>query len=262
MNIVVCIKQVPESKEVKIDPKTGKIMRNGVTNVINAQDKNALEEALRLRQLHGGEVTVITMGPPQADSALREALAMGADKAYLLCDRAFGGADTVATSYALYCGIKKLGSYDIILCGTETIDGCTAQVGPEIAELLGIPQVTYAHKVTIAKDIVRVERTIDGADEELEAKMPVLLTVVKQLNDVRITPLTGVLDAYTEGCVTVWSAADIDCNPDKVGVPGSRTQTRSLDKVKSTRPAVTMLNGSVDEMVKQLAVEFEKRNLL
>lgn len=262
MNIVVCIKQVPESKEVKINPKNGKIVREGVTNVINAQDKNALEEALRLRELHGGKISVISMGPPQADSALREALALGADEAYLLCDRAFGGADTIATSYVLACGIRKLGAFDLILCGTETIDGCTAQVGPMIAELLGIPHVMYVHKVQPGSGAVQVERTIDGADEELKARLPALLTAVPQLNSVRFTSLTGVLDAYNEGHVTVWSAADIDLDPAKAGAAGSCTQTRSLNKVKNTRPPVHMLSGSVGEMADALAAQLEKSNLL
>ena len=134
MNIVVCIKQVPDTTEVKIDPKTGTLMREGVPSIVNPDDKHAVEEALRLREAAGGKVTAISMGPPQADDALREVSAMGADEVILLCDRAFAGADTLATSYALATCIKKLGKYDLVLCGREAIDGDTAQIGPQMAE--------------------------------------------------------------------------------------------------------------------------------
>ena len=146
MQIIVCLKQVPNTNEVKFDPKTGSLIREGVASIINPDDKNALEEALSLREQNGGKVTVISMGPAQAEFALREALAMGADEAILLSDRAFAGADTWATSFTLAQGIKKLGNFDLILCGRQAIDGDTAQVGPGIAEHLDLPQVTYLRR--------------------------------------------------------------------------------------------------------------------
>lgn len=151
MNIVVCLKQVPDTTVVKIDPKTGTLIRDGVPSIINPEDKHALEAALQLKDNHGAHVTVVSMGPPQAKNALREALCMGADEAILLTDRAFGGADTLATSKTIAAAIKKL-DYDIIFGGRQAIDGDTAQVGPEIAEHLGIPQVTYVQDVKIEED--------------------------------------------------------------------------------------------------------------
>jgi electron transfer flavoprotein beta subunit len=149
MKMIVCIKQVPDTTDVKIDPKTGTLIREGVPSIINPDDKHAIEEALRLKEKFGGNVTVISMGPPQADDALREALAMGVDETILLCDRAFAGADTLATSYTLATTIQKIADYDIVICGRQAIDGDTAQIGPQMAEYLGVPQVTYVRDVKI-----------------------------------------------------------------------------------------------------------------
>ncbi|RXI73398.1 electron transfer flavoprotein subunit beta/FixA family protein, partial [Clostridium tetani] len=157
MNIVVCVKQVPDTTEVKIDPVTGTLIREGVPSIMNPDDKNALEEALRLKESNGAKVTVITMGPPQAESTLREALSMGADEAILISDRAFAGADTLATATALSAAIKKL-DYDIVFAGRQAIDGDTAQVGPEIAENLDLPQITYVEKVEVDKEELKVRR--------------------------------------------------------------------------------------------------------
>ena len=151
MNIVVCLKQVPDTTVVKIDQKTGTLIRDGVPSIINPEDKHALEAALCLKEKHGGKVTVISMGPPQAKDALREALCMGADDTILITDRAFGGADTLATSRTIASAIRNL-DYDIIFGGRQAIDGDTAQVGPEIAEHLGIPQVTYVQNVEVESD--------------------------------------------------------------------------------------------------------------
>nr|WP_225624647.1 electron transfer flavoprotein subunit beta/FixA family protein [Thermoanaerobacterium thermosaccharolyticum] len=160
MNILVLIKQVPDTNEVRIDPVTKTLIREGVPSIINPDDKNALEEAIRIREKVGGKVTVISMGPTQAEVALREALAMGADEAYLLTDRAFAGADTYATAKALSKAIEKF-QYDIVFCGRQAIDGDTAQVGPQIAEQLDIPQVTYVRKVEIEGDKLIVERALE-----------------------------------------------------------------------------------------------------
>ena len=185
MNIVVCLKQVPDTTVVKIDPKTGTLIRDGVPSIINPEDKHALEAALQLKDNHGAHVTVVSMGPPQAKNALREALCMGADEAILLTDRAFGGADTLATSKTIAAAIKKL-DYDIIFGGRQAIDGDTAQVGPEIAEHLGIPQVTYVQDVKIEEDGVLVNRALEDGYELIKVQEPVLLTAIEELNDLDV----------------------------------------------------------------------------
>ena len=183
MKIIVLMKQVPNTNEVKIDPKTGTLIREGVPSIINPDDKNALEEALKIKEEKGGSVTVLTMGPPQADFALREALAMGADEAILLTDRVFAGADTWATSLALAKAIQKIGEYDLIFAGRQAIDGDTAQVGPEIAEHLGLPQVTYVRKVvSLEGNKVVVERALEDGYEVIECQLPAVLTAIKELN--------------------------------------------------------------------------------
>ncbi len=184
MKIVVCLKQVPDTTAVKIDPKTGTLIRDGVPSIINPEDKHALEVALQLKDNNGAEVTVLSMGPPQAKSALREALCMGADKAILITDRAFAGADTLATSKALAGALKKL-EYDIIFAGRQAIDGDTAQVGPEIAEHLNIPQVTYVQGVKVEEDGLLVNRALEDGYELIKVKAPVLLTAIKELNEPR-----------------------------------------------------------------------------
>jgi electron transfer flavoprotein beta subunit len=193
MDILVCVKQVPDTTEVKIDPKTNTLIRQGVPSIVNPFDKNAVEAALQLKEKHGGKVTVISMGPPQAKDALKECLAMGADEAALISDRAFGGADTLATSYTLAAGIRKLGKFDVIICGKQAIDGDTAQVGPEIAEYLDIPQITYVAKVEVNGDIARVEREHEEGYEIIETTLPVLLTVVKSINEPRFPTVKGTM---------------------------------------------------------------------
>ena len=227
MDIVVCVKQVPDTTEVKIDPETNTLVRQGVPSIVNPFDKNALEAALQLKEKHGGKVTVVSMGPPQAKEALIECLALGADEAILLSDRAFGGADTLATSHAIAAGIKKIGNFDLIICGKQAIDGDTAQVGPEIAEHLGLPQVTYAAEINIDGDKVIVKREHEDGYEMLEVKMPVLLTVVRSINIPRNQTLKGVLRAKKMN-IPVWSAQDVNADPKVIGLKGSPTQVRRI----------------------------------
>jgi electron transfer flavoprotein beta subunit len=189
MNIIVCVKQVPDTTEVKINPETNTLVREGVPSIINPFDENAIEEALRLREKHGGKVTVITMGPPQASEALRQAVAMGADEVVLVSDRAFAGSDTWATSYTLSQTIKVLGAFDVIFCGKQAIDGDTAQVGPGIAEWLGIPQVTFASKVELDGKKAKIERLLEEVNEVVECPLPLVITVVKQINEPRLPSL-------------------------------------------------------------------------
>ncbi len=227
MEIIVCVKQVPDTTEVKIDPATNTLIRQGVPSIVNPFDKNALEAALRLRELHGGKVSVLSMGPPQAQECLKECLAMGADEAFLISDRAFGGADVLATSYTLAAAIKKLGHFDLILCGKQAIDGDTAQVGPEIAEHLGIAQLTYVAKIAIEGDTVAVEREHEDGYEVLKAKMPVLMSVVKSINEPRFPTIKGKMLA-ARAQIPTWSAADLDVDPQRIGLTGSPTQVRRI----------------------------------
>jgi len=224
MKIIVCIKQVPETFEVKIDPETKRIVREGVKSIINPYDMYAIEEGIRLKEKFGGEVVAITMGPPQAESALREAIAMGVDTAILLSDKKFAGSDTLATSYTLSLAIKNIGNFDIIICGRETLDGSTGQVGPEIAVHLQIPYVTYVSKIeNISDGILECKRLMEDHYETLKIKMPVLITVVKEINEPRIPSLKGMLKAKkTE--IPVWSSENLNGEEDKFGQDGSPTR--------------------------------------
>ena len=224
MNIVVCVKQVPDVLELKIDPVTHTLIREGVSSILNPFDEFAVEEAVRIKEKHGGEVTVVTMGPQQAREALLKCLAMGADRAILLTDRAFAGADTWATSYTLAQAIKRL-NYDIILCGKQAIDGDTAQVGPEIAEHLGIPQIAGVKKVEVDPQNRRVtaHRETDEGYEKVESRFPVLLTAIKGLNEPRIPSIMGILTAKKKEIKTM-AATDLAEDTSIFGLKGSPTQ--------------------------------------
>ncbi len=260
MNIIVCIKQVPDTTEVRIDPVTNTLVREGVPSIINPFDENAIEEALQLREKYGGEVTILTMGPPQAADALRQALAMGADKAVLLCDRAFAGSDTLATSYALSKAVRHLGEYDMILCGKQAFDGDTAQVGPGLAEHLGIPQATYAIQVEVEGKKARVKRLLDDRFERVEMSMPCLVTVVKQINDPRHASLKGVMKARKAEIPTL-SAEEIGADPERCGLNGSPTNVVRIFTPQRTRRA-ERLEGETPEMVATLVEKLRTDKVL
>jgi electron transfer flavoprotein beta subunit len=247
MKIIVCLKQVPDTNEVRINQETGTLIRDGVPSIINPDDKNALEEALRMKAAHDCHVTVLSMGPPQAKDALREALAMGADEAILLSDRAFGGSDTWATATVLASAIEKIEKYDIILCGRQAIDGDTAQVGPEIAEFLNIPQVTYAKQIEIKGDKALVTRYTETGDYVIESTMPVLLTAIKELNIPRYPTVKGILNAYAPGndAIKVWGIGDLTIDATQIGLKGSPTNVyKSFVPTKSkTSEMIDGLNG-------------------
>jgi len=213
---------VPDTTDVRIDPETNALIRDGVASILNPFDENAIETALQLREKHGGKVSVLSMGPPQAVEVLRHALAMGADEAYLISDPALRGSDTLATSYTLAEAIRYLGDFDMVICGKQAIDGDTAQVGPGIAERLNIPQVTLAVGVEVDGRKVRVTRLLDVANEVVEVRMPVLITVVKQINEPRHPPMKGVLRAK-KAQIPVLTAADLDLDPKQIGFAGSPT---------------------------------------
>jgi len=253
MKIVVCLKQVPDTNQVKIDPVTGTLIREGVPSIINPEDKHALEEALRIKDANGAHVTVITMGPPQAEAALREAMAMGADEAILVTDRAFAGADTLATSHALAGALKKL-DYDLILAGRQAIDGDTAQVGPEIAEHLGLPQVTYVQKVEVAGKALKVTKALEDGYEVLDVQMPCLLTAIKELNEPRYMDAKNIFEIFSKE-VQVWSADDIDVDKAVLGLKGSPT------KVKKSWPKENKGKGEVVNMSAKEAAAFAASKL-
>lgn len=227
MEIVVCVKQVPDTAEVKIDPVTNTLIRQGVPSIVNPFDKNAVEAAIQLKEKYGGRVTVISMGPPQAQDALKECIAMGADEALLISDRAFGGADTLATSYTLAAAIKKIGNVAMILCGKQAIDGDTAQVGPEMAEHLGWAQVTCVSRIELDGQTVRLEREQEEGYEVIETSLPVLLTVTKSINEPRYPTVKGTMKANRRQ-IPVWTAAELAVDPQRLGLKGSPTQVRRI----------------------------------
>jgi len=224
MNIIVCIKQVPNTTDVKIDPVKNTLIREGVESVINPFDTYAIEEAVRLKERFSGKVTVITMGPPQAESALREAISLGCDEGILVSDRKFAGSDTWATSYTLSCAIRKIGAFDIILCGKQASDGDTAQVGPGISTHLDIPQVTYVKKIEEIKDNkAKVERMTEEGYDIVESPIPCLFTVVKEINTPRLPSLKGMMRSKSAK-ILQWTAADINADPKNLGLDGSPTR--------------------------------------
>ena len=224
MNIVVCVKQVPDTAAVKIDPKTGTLIRDGVPSIMNPEDKHALEAALQLKEQHGGKVTVVSMGLPMAKATLTEALCMGADEAILLTDRCLGGADTLATSKALAGVIKKL-DYDVVLAGRQAIDGDTAQVGPEIAEHLNIPQVTYVQDVKVEGSKLIVERALEDGHQVVEIQTPCLLTAIEELNETRYMNISDIFST-SDDQITIMTADDIDVSKEELGLKGSPTKVK------------------------------------
>ncbi|MGV8963908.1 MAG: electron transfer flavoprotein subunit beta/FixA family protein [Candidatus Saccharimonadaceae bacterium] len=223
MKIIVCIKQVPDTTEIKLDPIKGTLIREGVASIMNPDDKGGLEVALQLKEKHNAHITVITMGPPQADDILREAMAMGADRAIHLSDRKFAGADTLATSYALAGAIRAL-EYDIIITGRQAIDGDTAQVGPQIAEHLDIPQVTYVEKLTFdGNNVLRIKKSTEEGYQIVEVTTPCLLTVLSSASHARYMSVRGIVEAYNRD-VDVWSADNIEADQTKLGLKGSPTR--------------------------------------
>jgi electron transfer flavoprotein beta subunit len=223
MNIVVCIKQVPDTTEVKLDPVTGTLIRKGVPSIINPDDKAAIEAALQIKDQSGARVTVLTMGPPQADAALREALAMGADEAILLSDKAFGGADTWATSSTIAAAVRKL-DYDLVLTGRQAIDGDTAQVGPQMAEHLGLPNISYAEELRLEGDSVIVRRQYEDRRHIVKAKLPCLITVLSEMNEPRYMTPGGIYAAHREKEVIRWGRGDLDVDDANIGLHGSPTR--------------------------------------
>ena len=224
MNICVCMKQVPGTTEVKINPETNTLIRQGIENVINPFDQYAIEEGVRLKERHGGKVTVISMGPPQAEEALRETIALGADEAILLSDMAFAGADTWATAYTLAKAIEKTGDCALIICGRQTIDGDTGQVGPEMAEMLDIPFVAYVSQVEdIADHGILVRRMVEEGHEIIETELPAVITVTKEINVPRLPSLRGIAKSKS-ALIPTWGIKDLGIDEKMAGRSGSSTE--------------------------------------
>jgi len=252
MDIIVCIKQVPNTTDVKIDPIKNTLIREGVESVINPFDTYAIEEGVRLKERFGGKVTVITMGPLQAESALREAISLGCDEGILVSDRKFAGSDTWATSYTLSCAIKKIGAFDIILCGKQASDGDTAQVGPGISTHLDIPQVTYVKKIEDIKDNkANVERMMEEGYDVVETPIPCLLTVVKEINTPRMPSLKSMIRSKSAKIVQ-WTAADINADPKNIGLDGSPTRVVKIF-TPPLRKSGQMLKGDTIEISQRLS---------
>jgi electron transfer flavoprotein beta subunit len=261
LKIVVCIKQVPDTTNVRINPETNTLMREGVESIINPFDMYALEEGIRLKEKHGGTVIVLSMGPPQVESALRDALSLGVDEAILLSDRAFAGADTLATAYTLARGIKKVGKVDVILMGRQAIDGDTGQVGPGVAENLGLPHVTEIRMIEGIEDdgTIIVERLLEDGYVRLKSKLPIVLTVVKEINEPRLPSLKGKM-AAKKAEIPSWNHEDIEFDLQRIGLTGSPTQVMKI----FTPPKPSggkIFEGDVQQAVTSLFAELREAGI-
>jgi electron transfer flavoprotein beta subunit len=248
MKYIVCLKQVPETEGVKINPETATLIREGVKSIINPYDLYALEAALQMKEQYGGEITLISMGPPQAEEALREAISYGANDAILLSDRAFAGADTLATSYTLAQAIKKIGDFDVIFCGKQAIDGDTAQVGPELAQRLNLPYVTYVRKIELKGKNLLVERGLENGYQIAQIALPSLLTIIKEIGEIRVPSIRGKIFAQ-KAQIPIWGATDIKANPEKIGLGGSPTRVVKIFS-PTARGKREIFTGTLQEQVK------------
>lgn len=258
MNIVVCVKQVPATTEVRIDPETNTLIREGLESIINPYDTHALEEALRIKKRLGGTVTVLSMGIPSVREMLKDILALGVDQAVLLTDRRFAGACTLATSYALASGVRKIGNFDLVICGKQATDGDTAQVGPGLAEKLNVPHVTYVQKVEeIEHGYIKCNRVTDDGSETVELTLPAVITVVKGINTPRLPSIGGIRKALKDE-VMVWDVDDVGVDENLVGIKGSATWViKTFVPHYSTE--CTMLTGSIQAQARALWDELIER---
>lgn len=263
MNIIVCVKQVPDTTEITINPETGTLNREGVPAVLNPDDANALEQALEVKDKdpENVKVTVITMGPDQAKAALEECLAMGADDAILLSDRALGGSDTWATSNAIVAGINKIGDFDLVFAGRQAIDGDTAQVGCQIAEKLGIPQVTYVQEFEMEGDHVTVQRALEDGYQVIRVKTPCLLTCIKELNTPRYMSIPGILRACKQE-IKVWNADDIKVDKSIVGLKASPTNVFRSFTPKPKAPGIAVEGDTPKEKAANLMNAFREKHII
>lgn len=263
MKVLVCVKQVVDTSKMEVDPNTGRLNRNGANSILNPYDRNALEAAFRVREAAGGTVTVITMGPPQAGAVLREAVSMGADDVYLVTDRAFGGADTLATSYTLAAAVRKLGNdFDLIFCGQESIDSNTAQVGPELAAMLSMADVSGATALTLENGEVLVTREVGEGRDVLELRLPAVVTVTQGMNQPRYPSITGILKK-NEAEIHSLTAADLSVDPERIGLKGSPTQVKGVRPVVPPKKENLKIEGeSPAEAARMLAEALSKLRVI
>jgi electron transfer flavoprotein beta subunit len=263
MKIIVLVKQVPNTTEVKLDPKTGNLIREGIESIINPDDRHALEAAADLKEAVNGKVTVLSMGPVQTIDAVSEAMGMGADEGILLTDRAFAGADTWATSTTLGKAIETLGGFDLILCGRQAIDGDTAQIGPQVADYLKVPQVTYVIAIEEIKDkSIVVRRRLEDGYERVECGLPALLTVIGEMNTPRYPRVDRLIDACREKApIKIWNAADIGVQTREIGLEGSLTHVIKTFAPKLQRQT-EILQGDARTAVNTLAGKLKEKKLL
>ena len=264
MDIVVCIKQVPDTRylnKVTINPETNTMKREDIPSIINPFDSNAIEEGLRIREKFGGKVTVLTMGPPQAEKALREAIAMGADEAILLSDIKLAGSDTLATSLALAKAIEKIGDFDLLLFGKQAIDGDTAQVGPEVSEILGIPLIAYARKIEILDEKVKVEESLEEGYKIIEANLPCVITVTKEINEPRFASMRGILKAKkTE--ILHWNLDNLGLKEEEVGLDGSPTQVVRVFSPPKREKGEIIEGKTIEEKVNKLVEKLKSHRII
>lgn len=262
MKIVVCIKQVPGTTEVSIDPETKRLVREGVEAVLNPFDLYAVEEAVKLAEEKGGSTLVLSMGPPQAEVSLREALACGADEAILLSDKTFAGSDTWATSYALACAIRKIGDVDLVICGKQAVDGDTAQVGPGIAAHLGWPQATYvSHCEPVSQEALRVCRMHEDGHDVVEIDLPAVLTVVKDINQPRVPTLLSCL-ASRKADLEIWTAEDLGADAAVLGLKGSPTRVVKTNPPPPRENETVVISGDAGDCAARLVHELRVRSLV
>ncbi len=267
MKIFVCVKQVPGVSEVKIDPKTNTLVREGILSILNPNDRNAIEIALILKEKYTAEIIALTMGPPQAEEILRETLAMGADKAYLLTDRAFAGADTLATSYTLALAIKKLLNESdseekyLVICGAQAVDGDTGQVPPELAEELEIPQVAYVLNVELKENKLIAERKFRAVEiVVIETNLPALISVLNDINEPRYPSMAGIMKAHNLEIVHL-DAAALNADPSKIGLNGSSTEVFKIFVPKRKGDRI-ILRGTIEEVVQKLCQNLKDDKVL
>lgn len=261
MKILVFVKQVPDTDDVKLDPKTGNLRRDGVKSMMNPLDANAVEAALQLKAKHGGTVAVVSMGPPQAEEALKKALGMGCDEAYLLSDRAFGGADTLATAYTLSRAAEKIGDYDLLIFGRHAVDGDTAQTGPATAAYLGIPQITLASSIEVQDGWVYCDRALGDVRQKVRAKLPAAVTVCGEINKPRYATPINIMRAQKKPRF-VWNAQDLECEAERIGMPGSPSSTKKVFEPEKRNANTVYFKGEASDMAKAMLDALRREHLI
>ena len=261
MKILVFVKQVPDTDDVKLDPETGNLKREGVQSMINPLDANAIEAAVQLKEKYGATVAAVSMGPPQAEDMLKKALALGCDEAYLLSDRAFGGADTLATAYTLAKAAEKIGGYDLLLFGRHAVDGDTAQTGPATAAYLGVPQITLASSIDIQDGWVVCDRTLEDCTQRVRAKLPALVTVCAEINSPRYATPLNIMKALKKPR-TVWNAQELGADTACTGIPGSPSSTKKVFEPPKRNTDTSYFTGTAEEMAVQFVDMLANEHLI